>query len=77
MIDLSRREEFPAAALPDRLLDWTAPARSALGIDISLPQPNGSQRQRRALEAGASIEEVFAAEVELSQGTYAVVQAAQ
>jgi carboxylate-amine ligase len=77
MIDLSRREEFPAAALPDRLLDWTAPARSALGIDISLPQGNGSQRQRRALEAGASIEEVFAAEVELSQGTYAVVQAAQ
>jgi carboxylate-amine ligase len=77
LIDLSRREEYPAAALPDRLLEWTAPARSALGVDIALPAENGAQRQRRGLEAGASMEEVFAAEVELTQGTYAEVKAAQ
>jgi carboxylate-amine ligase len=67
MIDLARREEYPAAALPDRMLEWTAPARSALGIDIAFAVENGAQRQRRA---EGSLEEVFAAEVELTQRTY-------
>jgi glutamate---cysteine ligase / carboxylate-amine ligase len=70
MIDLERGEEFPAAALPDRLLAWTAPARSALGIDISLPERNGAQRQRDAVESGQSIEEAFAAEVAVTQHTF-------
>jgi carboxylate-amine ligase len=67
MIDLTRREEFPAAALPERLLEWTAPARAALGIDVTMPSENGAQRQRRA---EGSLEEIFAAEVELTQRTY-------
>jgi carboxylate-amine ligase len=71
MIDLERGEEFPAAALPDRLLAWTAPARSALGIDVSLPERNGAQRQREAVESGQSIEEAFASEVALTQHTFA------
>ena len=71
MIDLDRGEEFPAAALPDRLLAWTAPARIALGLDPALPERNAAQRQREAIEAGASIEEAFAAEVAATQATYA------
>jgi glutamate---cysteine ligase / carboxylate-amine ligase len=71
MIDLERAEEFPAAALPDRLLAWTAPARAALGIDASLPRRNGAQRQRAATDGGGSIEEAFAAEVAESRRTYA------
>jgi carboxylate-amine ligase len=71
MIDLDRGEEFLAAALPDRLLAWTAPARGALGIDPALPERNGAQRQRDALEGGASIKEAFAAEVAATQATYA------
>ena len=70
MIDLERGEEFPAAALPDRLLAWTAPARAVLGIDPSLPAENGAQRQRRALAGGASAEEVFTAEVAETQRSY-------
>ncbi|MEA2442309.1 MAG: glutamate---cysteine ligase / carboxylate-amine ligase [Thermoleophilaceae bacterium] len=70
MIDLERGEEFPSAALPDRLLAWTAPARLALGIDVSLPERNGAQRQRDAVEQGMSIEEAYAAEVALSQHTF-------
>jgi carboxylate-amine ligase len=77
MIDLSRREEFPAAALPDRLLEWTAPARAALGIDVALPGDTGAQRQRRVLADGGSLEDAFAAEVDLTQSTYSVVQAAK
>ena len=71
MIDTDRGEEFPAAALPDRLLAWTAPARNALGIDPSIADRNGAQRQREALEGGASIQEVFAAEVATTQSSYA------
>jgi carboxylate-amine ligase len=74
LIDLERAEEFPAAAVVDRLLAWTAPARGQLGIEPALPDENGAQRQRRALDQGASIEEVFAAEVAETQRTYAVEQ---
>jgi glutamate---cysteine ligase / carboxylate-amine ligase len=71
LIDLERREEYPAAAVADRLLAWTAPAREQLGLDPALPEENGAQRQRAALERGASVEEVFAAEVAETQRTYA------
>jgi carboxylate-amine ligase len=72
MVDLERGEEYPSAALGDRLLAWTAPARAALGgIEPVLGSENGAQRQRRALEGGASMEEVFAAEVAATQRTYA------
>jgi carboxylate-amine ligase len=71
LIDIERREEFPAAAVADRLLAWTAPARAGLGIEPALPEENGAQRQRRALERGASMEEVFTAEVAETQRTYA------
>jgi carboxylate-amine ligase len=70
MVDFERGEEFPSAALPDRLMAWTAPARSALGIDVSLPDRNGAQRQREAVEAGMSIEEAYAAEVAVTQHSY-------
>jgi carboxylate-amine ligase len=71
MIDVERGEQFPAAALPDRLLAWTAPARAALGIDVSLPERNGAQRQRDAVERGMSIEEAYAAEVVVTGHSYA------
>jgi len=70
MIDLERGEELPAGATGERLLDWTAPARAELGIDLELPREDGATRQRRALEGGATIEEVYAAEVAETQRTY-------
>jgi carboxylate-amine ligase len=71
LIDLGRREQYPAAAVAERLLAWTAPARGLLGIEPALPEENGAQRQRRALEQGATIEEVYAAEVAEARRTYA------
>ena len=76
LIDLERGEEYPAAAARDRLLAWTAPARSALGIDVVLPEENGAQRQKRGLVEGASMEDIYAAEVALSQRTYAAEEVA-
>jgi glutamate---cysteine ligase / carboxylate-amine ligase len=71
LIDLDRAEEYPAAAALDRLLAWTAPARGVLGIDPGLPEENGAQRQKRALAEGATMEDIYAAEVALTQRTYA------
>jgi glutamate---cysteine ligase / carboxylate-amine ligase len=76
LIDLDRAEEYPAAAALDRLLAWTAPARGVLGIDPALPEQNGAQRQKRALAEGASMEDIYAAEVALSQRTYAAEEVA-
>jgi carboxylate-amine ligase len=76
LIDLERAEEYPAAAAPDRLLAWTAPARMALGIDVSLPDENGAQRQKRQLAEGATMEDIYAAEVALTQRTYAAEEVA-
>ena len=71
LIDIERVEEYPAAAATERLLAWTAPVRAELGIDASLPELNGAQRQRRMLETGATLEEVFAATVGDTRETYA------
>ena len=76
LIDLERAEEYPAAAARDRLLAWTTPARTALGIEVALPEENGAQRQKRRLAEGATMEDVYAAEVALTQRTYAAEEVA-
>ncbi len=71
MVDLDAGEEYPAAEVPARLLEWTAPVRAELGIEPTLPELNGAQRQRRLIDGGASMEEVFAATVRETAETYA------
>jgi carboxylate-amine ligase len=56
-------EEFPAAEALDRLKAWT-------GADVSLPELNGAQRQRRMIDAGATPFEVYAKCVEETRVTY-------
>jgi glutamate---cysteine ligase / carboxylate-amine ligase len=71
LIDFGRLEEEPAPAALERLLAWTAPVRAELGLDPQLPALNGAQRQRRALDAGASMEEVYATSVQETRQSYA------
>jgi glutamate---cysteine ligase / carboxylate-amine ligase len=73
LLDLERREPYPAAGALDRLLDWTAPVRAELGIEVSLPVANGAQRQRRMLESGMSLPEVYAAVQAETRETYSGV----
>jgi carboxylate-amine ligase len=70
LIDLDRAEEFPAAAATERLLQWTAPMRGELSIEPVFPALNGAQRQRRAIEAGSEMREVYAATVKETRETY-------
>jgi glutamate---cysteine ligase / carboxylate-amine ligase len=70
MIDFDRVEEFPAAAASERLLAWTAPVRGELGIEPAFPALNGAQRQRRAIDSGAGMRDVYAAAVKETRETY-------
>jgi carboxylate-amine ligase len=73
LLDLERLEPYPAGAALERLLDWTAPVRAELGIEVSLPSLNGAQRQRRMIESGLSPQEVYAAVQAETRDTYSGV----
>jgi glutamate---cysteine ligase / carboxylate-amine ligase len=77
LIDLERGDTYPAAEALDRLLEWTAPVRAALGIEVVLPQLNGAQRQRQMLQSGASLADVYAATIAATRETYAGALEAQ
>jgi carboxylate-amine ligase len=62
-LEAERIEEFPASEALDRLKAWT-------GADVTLPELNGAQRQRRMIDAGASPFEVYAKCVEETRATY-------
>jgi carboxylate-amine ligase len=73
LLDLVKRERYPAPEAIDRLLSWTAPARAELGIEVAFPERNGAQRQRRMIDAGVSVEEIYAAVVAETCETYSGV----
>jgi glutamate---cysteine ligase / carboxylate-amine ligase len=70
LIDFARPEEVEAEAELGRLLEWTEPARDALGLDTTLPDLNGAQRARRAYEGGESIESIYSRAVAETRRTY-------
>jgi len=70
-IDFRRGREVEMSEVLDGLLAWTEPARSRLGIDVTLPERNGAQRAREALDAGISIEDVYRDAVAETRRTYA------
>ena len=69
-IDFGARKVVETRAVLEDLLEWTAPAREALGLDVSLPAENGALRARRALEEGASIADVYREAVAETRRTY-------
>jgi carboxylate-amine ligase len=70
MIDFARRAEITTRAAVERLVDWTAPARGILGIEVALPEANGAQRAYSALAGGADVEEIYREAVAETQRTY-------
>jgi carboxylate-amine ligase len=70
LLDLERRQPYPAAEAIDRLLTWTAPVRAELGIEVALPARNGAQRQRELLQPGMSLAEAYAVLQARTRETY-------
>ena len=71
MIDFESRSQFESASISERLLEWTAPVRSELGLSPVFAERNAAQRQRDAVAAGRTIQEVYADLVAETETTYA------
>jgi carboxylate-amine ligase len=71
LLDLELGTPYPAAEAKGRLLEWTAPVRAELGLEVALPAENGAQRQRRRLRESGDLREAFAATVDETRQTYA------
>jgi glutamate---cysteine ligase / carboxylate-amine ligase len=71
MIDFrSGGVELETRAVLEQVLAWTEPARAQLGIDPALPERNGAQRAREALDSGVGIEDVYRDAVAETRRTY-------
>jgi carboxylate-amine ligase len=73
LLDLDKREPYPGTEVVERLLAWTAPVRSEMGIEPAFPEHNGAQRQRRMLDSGMGLAEIYAATVAETCETYSGV----
>ena len=65
--------QSPTAVAVERLLEWTEPARRALGIDLGdfdPTGPNGTQRMRSEVDAGAAIAEAYRTAVDRTAASY-------
>lgn len=71
MVDFRRGEEVATRSLLEQVLVWTEPARAQLGLDLRLPEKNGAQRAREALDNGLSIEDIYRDAVAETRRTYA------
>jgi carboxylate-amine ligase len=77
MIDFRRGEEVPTRSMLDQVLVWTEPARAQLGLDVRLPERNGAERAREALDSGISIEDVYRDAVAETRRTYSGAEPAR
>jgi glutamate---cysteine ligase / carboxylate-amine ligase len=78
MIDFRRGGmEVPTRTLLEQLLVWTEPARAQLGLDVRLPERNGAERAREALDSGVAIEDVYRDAVAETRRTYAGAHASE
>lgn len=69
-IDFAAREVIPTRAALERLVEWTAPARDALALEVEVPEETGAERMRRTLAEGASIVDVYREAVDETRRTY-------
>ncbi len=70
-IDFASGEVISTTLVLERLLDWTAPARDALDLEVELPKLNGAQRARKLLERGTPIVDVYREQLAETVATYA------
>ncbi len=70
-IDFDAGEVIPTRLALERLIEWCEPARRALELELALPELNGAQRARGALEQGGRLSEVYRANLEETKNTYA------
>jgi carboxylate-amine ligase len=70
LLDLATLQPYPALAATERLLAWTEPMRTELGLEVALPARNGAQRQRDLIVSGADLAEAYRITQAQTRATY-------
>ena len=69
LLDFERGEPVPARRRIEDLLDWVAPVADEIGAagHLGLPEHNAAERQIARFEEGASLQEIYAEQVEAGE----------
>jgi len=69
-IDFATGSVIPTRAALEGLVEWSAPAREALGLAVEVPAENGAERMSRAFADGMPLSEVYREAVAETRRTY-------
>jgi glutamate---cysteine ligase / carboxylate-amine ligase len=71
LIDLERAESVPARARIEQLIEWVLPVAEEIGAApwLAVPERNSAERQIARHDEGATMEQIFAEQVEPSRVT--------
>ena len=69
LIDFDRGEAVPARARLERLVEWVAPVADEIGAApfLAIPAANAAERQRTRWHEGASLEQIYAEQVQAGE----------
>jgi carboxylate-amine ligase len=69
LIDFDRGEPVPARARLEQLIEWVAPVADEIGATpfLAVPAANAAERQRVRWQEGASLEQIYAEQVEVGE----------
>jgi glutamate---cysteine ligase / carboxylate-amine ligase len=69
LIDFERGETLPARARIEQLVEWVGPVADEIGAApyLAVPAQNAAERQRARLEEGASLQEIYAEQVQAGE----------
>jgi glutamate---cysteine ligase / carboxylate-amine ligase len=69
LIDFRRRDPVPARRRIEELLEWVAPVADEIGAAayLAVPERNAAERQIARFEEGASLQEIYAEQVEAGE----------
>ena len=69
LIDFDRGEPIPARARLEQLVEWVMPVAEELGAAsfLAVPAANAAERQRARWQDGASLEQIYAEQVEVGE----------
>jgi glutamate---cysteine ligase / carboxylate-amine ligase len=69
LIDFERGEAVPARARLEQLVEWVAPVAEEIGAagHLAVPAQNAAERQRVRFEEGATLQEIYAEQVQTGE----------
>ena len=69
LLDFARGEPIPARRRLEELVEWVLPAAEAIGAApyLSVPEQNAAERQIERFEEGASLEEIYAEQIQVTE----------